>query len=275
MGDKTRIQWTDATWNPMTGCSPVSEGCLNCYAKGQSLRLQRMDSPKYTEGFACRFHADALMQPIRWQRPRMVFVNSMSDTFHPDFSNEQIATLYNVMASCPRHTFQVLTKRPERMLEWYAWVKKMRIFFYDSLQALIGETPWPLPNVWVGVTTENQRRYDERKPLLMQVPAVLHFVSIEPVLEGIYLRGNPVDWVIAGCESGPNRRPCHADWLRTLAAQCREGGTRFFLKQMEQDGAIVKMPALDGRVWNEHPGDRNHDHATEGSGDHPGRPQAA
>jgi protein gp37 len=201
MSDDTKIEWTDATWNPVRGCSRVSEGCRNCYAEQFASR----NLPGY-EGLAkngkwtgvVRLVPERLDQPLRWKRPRKIFVNSMSDLFHESLSNEQIAAVFGVMAAAPQHTFQVLTKRPARMVEWFKWAGTETL---DTLRecanvamrsprskvATSGNT-WPLPNLWLGVSVENQAAADERIPLLLQTPAAVRFLSCEPLLGTVTLR---------------------------------------------------------------------------------------
>ncbi|MCB2199676.1 phage Gp37/Gp68 family protein [bacterium] len=225
----TGIEWTDATWNPMTGCQKISEGCRWCYADTMSKRLQgnyrKLEGEgtpipagikRYRDGFAPAFHPDALGEPLRWKKPRRVFVCSMSDLFHTSFSFEQIAAVFGVMAACPQHQFQVLTKRPERMKAWFEWVEREHVFYDPAgkergwkIGSLLcdcsykvrpspdchvplhghGNTPWPLPNVWVGVTVENQAAADERIPLLLETPAAVRFLSCEPLIGPVDLDG--------------------------------------------------------------------------------------
>ena len=228
MADKTGIEWTDATWNPIAGCNDVSEGCRNCYARGMARRLEAMGSAKYAGLTVLQgshvvwtgkiaFDEDALLQPLRWKRPRMIFTNSMSDLFHENVTDEMRDRIFAVMAVCPQHTFQVLTKRPERMRAYFAsaayanvqlracdmvqeWITKnggveglTRVFRNMSLSlsrnnhAVRADFEWPLPNVWLGVTVENQEAADERIPLLLQMPAAVRFLSCEPLLGAITL----------------------------------------------------------------------------------------
>lgn len=179
MGDKTGIEWTDATWNPVTGCSKVSQGCKNCYA--ERLFPRAYPGRKFTE---VREHEDRLGQPGRWARPRMIFVNSMSDLFHEDVSDEFIAEVWFRMALNQHHTFQVLTKRPERMMSWLAHHGTWAVFYGErpEYEESLKKHGWPLRNVWCGVSIENQETAHERLPLLMQTPAAIRFVSYEPAL---------------------------------------------------------------------------------------------
>ena len=216
MGDKTGIEWTDATWNPVTGCDRLSPGCDHCYALTMAGRLKRMGSARYQRdgdprtsgpGFGVTCHEDVLDQPLRWRRPRRIFVNSMSDLFHPDVPDLFIAQVFTVMALCPQHTFQILTKRPQRM----ASLLRHREACYDG---------WPLPNVWLGTSIENDR-YAFRADHLRATPAAVRFVSAEPLLgplPSLDLTG--IDWLIVGGESGPAARPMHPDWVRDLRDRC-------------------------------------------------------
>jgi len=311
MGDKTGISWTDATWNPIRGCSRVSEGCRNCYAERVAARFSGEGQPY--EGLVrvkttianneerdpgnrrearwngtVRMVPEHLADPLHWKRPRRIFVNSMSDPFHETLTNEQIAAVFGVMAMCPQHTFQILTKRARRMREWFAWADggpktphPRDVIESHARAALDGieegtpvrrEARWPLPNVWLGVSVENQHAADERIPELLATPAALRFLSCEPLIgEEVLLpaivafgsavwAGPKVDWVIAGCESGPGARPCSVEWLRSLRDQCAGAGVAFFLKQATETvesvlqgdgskrkpGGVIELPYLDG-----------------------------
>jgi len=246
MADKTKIEWTDATWNPVSGCSHVSEGCRFCYAERESKRWGHTNLPWTKENSAVNveFHQDRLQQPLRWKRPRRIFVNSMSDLFHEQIDLITISEIFGVMAASSQHTFQVLTKRPERM---------QTILAMDTFRELVRiaaielndmhDDVWPLPNVWLGVSVEDQRTADERIPILLQTPAALRFISAEPLLAGItiepYLGIQDEDghdfpglnWVIAGGESGPHARPSHPDLFRRLRDECQEYQVPFFFKQ--------------------------------------------
>lgn len=258
--NQTSIEWTDATWNPVTGCTKVSAGCKNCYAEGVANRWWK--GRKFTD---VRCHEDRLDQPLKWREPRRVFVNSMSDLFHDDVPLSFIAQVFDVMAratvACGRrhkheeecwtgepHTFQILTKRPERMLR--VLNEELPRFMAESMQ---GDCPlsvnaevgnWPLPNVWLGVSVENQRAADERIPLLLETPAAVRFLSCEPLLGPIDLRVAAfngadsieslagIDWVIVGGESGPGARPCDVSWIRSIVKQCKAAGVPAFVKQL-------------------------------------------
>jgi protein gp37 len=236
VGDKSGIEWTEATWNPVTGCSKVSPGCAHCYAEVLSLRFRWSTKPWLPDhaNENVVLHEDRLEQPLRWRRPRMIFVNSMSDLFHELVPLAFIRRVFDVMATAEQHTFQILTKRHERMAE------------------LAPELSWPA-NVWMGVSIEN-RRWAERADYLRQVPAAMRFISAEPLLgplDGLSLAG--IDWLIAGGESGRGHRPVRAEWLRDLRDVCETAGVPFFFKQW--GGARSKSGGrrLDGREHSEMP----------------------
>ena len=248
MSQGSGIEWTEATWNPVAGCTPVSPGCLNCYAARMAIRLQSMDivgcgkyagTAKTHNGrpvFTGRINTDesALDLPRRWRRPRLIFVNSMSDLFHPGVPAEFIKKVFAVMAACPHHTFQVLTKRPERTLE------------------LAAELPWPA-NVWMGTSVENAM-YVHRIHTLRKVPAKVRFLSCEPLIGA--LKRLPLDgvhWVIAGGESGPGAREMKSEWVEQIRDQCTSADVAFFFKQW---GGVRKSESgriLAGRTWDELP----------------------
>jgi protein gp37 len=244
MGERTGIQWTDATWNPMTGCTKISAGCDNCYAyalaqtKTRDVYLKQppiKDSPaNRAEPFAPRFWPERLDQPMRWKDPKRIFVNSMSDVFHAQFSLEQIEELFTVMAACPQHQFQVLTKRPERALR------------------LADQLSWP-ENVWMGTSIENMD-FARRADALRQIPAAVRFISAEPLLgplDALDLTG--IQWVIGGGESGAGFRACDLEWARGLRDRCRTEGVAFFWKQWGGRTPKAGGRELDGREWNEYP----------------------
>lgn len=225
----SKIEWTDKTWNPVTGCTKVSQGCKNCYAE----RLyERFNGKGAFKNVIC--HQNRLSHPARWKRPAMVFVNSMSDLFHEDVPFSFINAVFSVMSDCDHHTYQVLTKRPARMLAFFKWKSEEH------------GIPWePKPNVWIGVSVENQEAADERIPLLLDVPAAVRFLSCEPLLGPIKLwpllqltnnkwtnrPGSIIDWIICGGESGPGSRPMHPEWARSIRDQCQSAGVTFFFKQ--------------------------------------------
>jgi len=249
MSDKSKIEWCDATWNPVTGCTKVSAGCKNCYAEREFPRTY--PGRKFTD---VRLHPKRLDQPLRWKRPRKIFVNSMSDLFHDDVPAQFVYQVFMFMWSAHWHTFQVLTKRAKRMLELVStWLKVDRMlmeeFASDALPAGRGilRLDEPLANVWFGVSVEDQKTADERIPLLLRTPAAVRFVSYEPGLGRLSLEkylpcplymsgetpeaGEGLDWVIAGGESGPNARPSHPDWFSAVRSQCQAAGVPFFFKQ--------------------------------------------
>ena len=234
MADKSPIEWTQATWNPVTGCTKVSPGCKHCYAERLAKRLQAMGVKKYANGFKVTLHEDALEIPLRWKQPRIIFVNSMSDLFHEEVPLEFIRKVFAVMRQAHQHIFQVLTKRAERMAE---------------LAPLL---EWP-SNVWMGVSVENQR-YTYRIDLLRQVPASVRFLSLEPLLGPIPdLNLDGIHWVIVGGESGPGARPMKKEWVLEIRDQCIRAGVPFFFKQW---GGVHKSRngrILEGRTWDEMP----------------------
>ena len=231
---KSKIEWTDATWNPVTGCSKVSPGCVHCYAERLSLRLQAMGVPKYQDGFEVRLHPEALDLPLRWPKPQTVFVNSMSDLFHQNVPEEYIQQVFEVMRRASWHNFQLLTKRDERLADI-----SPRLVWTD--------------NIWVGVSVETQK-YVSRIDNLRRTGAAKTFLSLEPLLgplEGLNLEG--INWVITGGESGPGARPIEASWVRSIRDQCLAQRVPFFFKQW--GGPVKKTTGrlLDGRTWDEMP----------------------
>lgn len=234
MADKSAIEWTEATWNPVTGCDQISPGCAHCYAKTFAERWRGVKGHPYEQGFDLRLWPQRLDHPSKWRRSRMIFVNSMSDLFHERVPDEFIREVFAVMEEADWHTFQVLTKRPERVLD------------------LAGSLPWP-PNVWLGVSIEN-RRFVHRADQLREVDAAVRFISAEPLLgplEGLDLRG--ISWLIAGGESGPGHRRVKEDWIVNLRDRCIEDDVAFFFKQW--GGARPKSGGRDlqGRTWDQMP----------------------
>lgn len=276
MGANSKIEWTDATWSPVTGCTPISAGCQNCYAARMAKRLAGRCGYPADEPFRVTFHPERLDEPLHWRKPRRVFVVSMGDLFHKDVPFGWTTHVFDAIRDCQKHTFQILTKRPERMEEFFN-----------------GRGGWrygpPPDNVWLGVTVENQETADERIPLLLRCPAKVRFLSCEPLLGPVSLvdietkshwagkaepsklnclRGytysrrkrfvlngiveekgeaNYVDtvceqvhWVIVGSESGSNARQCNNDWVRSLVGQCQQAGVSVFVKQLHADGKVVK-----------------------------------
>lgn len=267
----TEIAWTDETWNPSLGCSRISEGCRNCYAERTAHRWASSPNPQVAAAYAGLTHVvngrpawtgvfrelpERLLQPLRWKRPRRIFVNSMSDLFGEGISDEYLDQVFAAMLLAPQHQFQILTKRPERMLAYFTrptgagrWLAVVR-----ALDALVLKMPsldyreplvrWPLPNVWIGVSVEDQRAADERIPLLLQTPAAVRFLSCEPLLGPLDLpwlrvdydlsrgKGGNLHWVIVGGESGPGARPCRVEWVRAVIHQCRAARVACFCKQI-------------------------------------------
>lgn len=244
MGTNTAIEWTDATWNPMTGCTKISSGCDHCYAelvattKTKDVYLKQLpikDTPaNRSDPFAPRFWENRLDLPLRWREPRRIFVNSMSDIFHAHFPLELIQQVFGVMELASWHQFQVLTKRPERAVR------------------LAGDLIWPL-NVWIGTSIENDA-VAHRLDSLREIPAAVRFVSAEPLLGPLdTVDFSGIDWVIGGGESGPNARPCKPAWARGLRDRCREQDIAFFWKQWGGRTAKSGGRTLDGRTWSQYP----------------------
>jgi protein gp37 len=234
MADGSSIEWTEATWNPVTGCTKVSPGCAHCYAETFAERWRGTPGHPYEQGFDLRMWPQRLDQPFRWSRPRMIFVNSMSDLFHEKIPAEFIHEVFDVMVRADHHTFQVLTKRHDRLLE------------------LASGLPWP-ENVWVGVTIEN-RRFVHRADALRAVPAATRFISAEPLLgplEGLELDG--IHWLICGGESGPRHRRIDPEWVRDLRDRCVAHGVAYFFKQWGGHRPKTGGRELDGRTWDELP----------------------
>ena len=234
MATNSTIEWTQATWNPVTGCTKASPGCRHCYAERMARRLQAMGQRNYVNGFEPAVHEHALSLPLHWKKPRTVFVNSMSDLFHRDISADFIQRVFNVMWQADWHIFQVLTKRSERLLE------------------LSDHLPWP-DNIWMGVSVESAD-YAYRIDHLRATSAATKFLSLEPLLgplPGLNLEG--IDWVIVGGESGPGARPMDPSWVTDIRDQCAQAGVPFFFKQW---GGVRKKKAgrlLEGRTWDDMP----------------------
>lgn len=234
MAIDTTIEWTESTWNPVTGCTKISEGCEHCYAERMAFRLKAMGAARYQHGFDVRCHPESLSLPLSWKTPRLIFVNSMGDLFHDKVPEEYICQVFQVMASARQHLFQLLTKRSER------------------LRALAPTLQWP-NNVWMGVTVESSRRYN-RIDDLRTVPAAKRFLSCEPLLSSlpaIQLAG--IDWVIAGGESGPGARPMHPDWVRSLRDETVAAGVAFYFKQWGGTQRSLAGRVLDGETWDQMP----------------------
>lgn len=234
MATKSRIEWTQSTWNPVTGCTKISAGCANCYAERMARRLKAMGQHNYRHGFAVRTHSGSLFLPLSWKKPQIIFVNSMSDLFHEEVPDEFIFRVFEVMEKASWHRFQVLTKRSER------------------LASLSPQLKW-LPHIWMGVTVESDRHIN-RIEELRKTGAAVKFLSMEPLLSDFpELDLTGIDWVIAGGESGPGARPCQPEWVRTIRNECVKQATPFFFKQW---GGTRKKKAgrlLDGQLWSQMP----------------------
>jgi protein gp37 len=234
MGQASTIEWTESTWNPLTGCTKISLGCKHCYAERMALRLKAMGQPNYVNGFDLTLHENALELPLKWKKPQTIFVNSMSDLFHKDVPVDFILKTFDVMRRADWHNFQVLTKRSERLLE---------------LSPIL---PWR-PHIWMGVSVETLR-YTPRIDHLRQTGAMVKFLSLEPLLgplPGLNLEG--IDWVIVGGESGPGACPMDPAWVLDIRDQCLDARVPFFFKQW---GGTRKKKAgreLEGRTWDEMP----------------------
>lgn len=253
---ETKIEWADKVWNPITGCSPISEGCQNCYARRMANRLKgRYGYPK-DEPFRLTFHPDRLEEPLRWKKPCRIFVCSMGDLFHEKVDWFWFNKILETITRAERHTYLILTKRPERAMKW--WHES----FNDP------------PNIWLGVSVENQRTADERIPILLQIPATKKFVSVEPMLGPVNLEDyfyygksryedtpggqryhiwdQTLNWIICGGETGPKARPMHPDWVRSLRDQCQAAGVLFFFKSWGKLDWIHDADKKDIKIY---PGD--------------------
>lgn len=231
---RSRIEWTHATWNPVTGCSKVSPGCDHCYADRMAKRLQAMGVHKYRNGFEVTLHPDVLEAPLRWQKPQIIFVNSMSDLFHEKVPFEYVQQIFDVMRRADHHIFQVLTKRSKRLVRYAP------------------KLDWP-ENLWMGVTVENSV-YQFRIDDLRKVPAAVRFLSLEPLLGPLAdLDLRDIHWAIVGGESGPGARPMKREWAEEIRRQCKQQDVRFFFKQW---GGMNKKAAgreLNGRTYDDMP----------------------
>ena len=262
MGQKSNISWTDATWNPVTGCDRVSPGCDNCYALTLAKRLKAMGNPRYQRdgvgdrsgpGFGLTVHEDLLDLPRRWKKPRRVFVNSMSDLFNEDVPIPFIERVFDTMHYAPQHQFQCLTKRAR-------WMQSVLAGGWPISPCdgpLADHRAEPSPNVWLGVSVENQQWADTRIPWLLKTPAAVRFLSVEPMIGPVDLspwlgKRSAIDWVICGGESGPNRRDMDPDWARSIRDQCVAAGVAFFFKQGSGPRPGMHRE-LDGRTWEEYP----------------------
>jgi protein gp37 len=239
MSDKSKIEWTDATWNPVRGCTKISPGCQHCYAETFAERFRGVSGHPFEFGFDIRLVPEKLGDPLRWPNPRKIFVNSMSDLFHPSVPDEYIVQVGRVMVAAHWHTYQVLTKRAERMQK----LLKTKLNFAAQQ-----------PHIWWGVSVENRKHGLPRIDLLRDTPAQIRFLSVEPLLESLGSIGlKNIDWVIVGGESGPGARPMDAEWVRDIRAQCRRAKVAFFFKQW---GGVRKSETgrkLDNRTYDEFP----------------------
>lgn len=234
MATNSSIEWTEATWNPVTGCTKISEGCRHCYAATMAKRLVAMNNPRYENGFNVTLHHDLIELPLKWKRPKRIFVNSMSDLFHKDVPDEFILQVFQTMEKASWHTFQILTKRSDRLAE---------------LAPLL---PWP-KNVWIGVSVENED-VSYRINDLRKVPAHVRFLSLEPLIGPLdHLDLTDIHWVIVGGESGAGARPMKEEWVRSIRNQCKRQHVAFFFKQW---GGVQKHRTgrlLDNRTYDEYP----------------------
>jgi len=231
---QTKIEWTEVTWNPTTGCTKVSSGCKNCYAEKMALRLKGMGIKKYDNGFELAIHPAVLIEPYKWSSSKVVFVNSMSDLFHEDLPFEFLEKVFTVMNENPKHIFQVLTKRVKLLLEYSS-----KLHWTD--------------NIWMGVTVESSK-YMDRINLLRQVPASIKFLSLEPLLSSLpNLNLDKIDWVIVGGESGINSRPVKKEWVNSILTQCQVQNVPFFFKQWGGMNKKKNGRMLDGEFYNEMP----------------------
>lgn len=234
MADRSAIEWTDATWNPVTGCTQVSPGCDHCYALTFAERFRGVKGHPYEQGFDLKLRPERLSLPLNWRRPRRIFVNSMSDLFHKNVPDEYITRIFDVMAAADWHIFQVLTKRPQR------------------LARMASDLPWP-DHIWAGVSIENDH-YAWRADFLRKVPTAVRFISAEPLLgplDHVCLEG--IQWLIAGGESGAHSRPCEYQWVAALRDRCVQANIAFFHKQWGGRTPKAKGRELDGRTWDELP----------------------
>ncbi len=234
MAGNSKIEWTESTWNPVTGCDKVSQGCKHCYAETMAKRLYAMGNPRYRNGFSVTLHEDLIELPLRWKKPRTIFVNSMSDLFHKDVPDAFIKAVFDTMRRAYWHNFQILTKRSARLLE------------------LSNILEW-YPNIWIGVSVEDRKSL-YRIDHLRTVSASVRFLSVEPLLESLgAINLSGISWVIVGGESGPHARPMSPSWVRDLRDQCTRAGVPFFFKQW---GGVQKKKTgrhLDGRTWDQMP----------------------
>lgn len=313
MSDNSLIEWCTATWNFLIGCTKKSAGCQHCYAIRQAWRMMHNPNPKIAKKFEGTVHKDSkgelnwtgrvnfddevILKPLSWRLPRRVFVNSLSDLFHKNVRDEWIDMAFAVMAMCPQHTFQILTKEPERARDYFSDLDDLRLrigaaagtfldgdwiwnegkqfrerieklisathgvdFDEDENEIQVDETELPLPNVWLGVSVEDQKTADERIPLLLQTPAAVRWISAEPLLGPIDLQApwsalndeypaHGIHWLVAGGESGPKARPMHPDWARSLRDQCVSAGVPFFFKQWGEHKPLASVFKRDDEMF--------------------------
>lgn len=234
MSLKSTIEWTESTWNPVTGCSKISKGCENCYAERMAKRLHAMNNKKYSNNFTPTEHPENLEDPLNWKKPQMIFVVSMGDLFHKDISEDFILKTFEVMNKADWHIFQVLTKRTKRMQELSKYIN------------------WT-ENIWAGTTIEH-KNYIKRVDILNTIPAKIKFLSLEPLLSDIpYIKLDEIDWVIAGGESGPRSRPIKKEWVRNIRDMCEKQNTDFFFKQWGGFNKKKNGRELDGKTWDQMP----------------------
>lgn len=236
MADGTKIEWATTTWSPVTGCTPISEGCKNCYAKKMASRLRGRYGYSAEDPFGVTIHQDKMTLPSKWRKSRKIFVSSMGDLFHKDVPGNAIMDVIGQVIENPRHIFLFLTKRPNRMRDILQYHKPIE----------------PIPNLWIGVTTENQRWADKRIPILLDIPATVRFISVEPMLGSIRIgvTGMDLDWIICGAETGPGARPMEIDWALDLYGQCKGADIPFFLKKVSKGRPLpTKYKAKNMREW--------------------------
>ncbi len=288
MADKSKIEWTERTWNPVTGCTKVSPGCAHCYAETFAERWRGTPGHPYEQGFDLKLWPERLSKPLRWREPSMIFVNSMSDLFHEEVPFEYIAAVFGVMAAADRHIFQVLTKRPERMREFFEWrefeirrrdlrwepwrvCEEEAVEYVPDLPAAGSWAGWPLRNVWLGVSVES-RRFTHRADALRQIPAAVRFVSAEPLLGPLIgcwevnrdetghtydfgLNLSRIDWLIVGGESGPGARKMKLPWVTDLCMAAEASRTAFFFKQtgavLAREMGLADRKGADPDEWPE------------------------
>ena len=234
MSGKTKIEWTECSWNPVTGCTKISDGCKNCYAERLTKRLMAMKNQRYYNGFNVTVHEDLIEAPLRWKTPKKIFVNSMSDLFHEDVSDDTILRIFKTMNECPQHQFQILTKRPERLL---------------NLNTKIVWTQ----NIWMGVTVESEK-YLNRVELLRNTDAYIKFISAEPLLSELSdLNLEGIDWIIVGGESGPCARKIEKQWVINIKTIAEKYNTAFFFKQWGGTNKKKNGRELDGKTYSQYP----------------------